>query len=251
MNETKTTEPSVRFPHISSPGHALARPLPEELASKVPKARREHEELVGRVEQASREYARLRAELADAPTRDRQARTNAALAGEELPGPTEPKLRAELEQAKGIRVGLDDALRRSADRLLAAAVDNAATVAGELEQRLGDGAAEVRARLADLREAVVELGEAYSSAAWTRALAEMGEEGTISPFTAGRSTVMQSVAGELRTVEQAFDHDLANAEERRRQVADEREHRRLAEEQWQRERKQREKTHAAEEGAEA
>jgi hypothetical protein len=235
MNETTPSGP--RFTHISSPAHLLARPLPDELMAKVPAAeRKRHEELVGRVEQASRESSRLRAELADAPRRDREAASNAALAGEEeLPERSEAKLRAQIEQAGQVRAALDDALRRSANRLLAAAAANAEGVAGELEQRLADGAADVRARLADLREAVGELAELYGSAAWVRWLAAEGE-GTIRPFTAGNSKAMQNVLGELRTVEAALTDDLASAEERLRVARVEREEQRRLGEQWARER---------------
>jgi hypothetical protein len=197
--------------------------------------RKRHTELVARSEQASREYSRLRRELAEAPKLDRQSRAKAASAGEPMPEPSEARLRSELEQANQLRTALDDGLRESADRLLAAAFVNAEQVVGELEQRLADGAADVRARLADLREAVAELAELYGSAAWVRWLAAEGE-GTIRAFTAGNSKAMQNVLGELRTVEAALDSDLAAAEARRRQVADEREHRRQVNEQWARER---------------
>jgi hypothetical protein len=237
MNETKMNASGPRFTHISSPAHLLARPLPEELAAKMPaKVRREHEELVGRVEEAARDYGRLRAELGEAPKRDREAAAKAALAGEPMPEPSEPKLRAPLEQAHGVRRALDDALRTSADRLLAAAARHAEQVAGELEQRLGDGAADVLARLADLRQAVSGLGELYAAAGWVRSLAEAGEGATMSPYTAGNSRAMRNVLGELRIVEAAFTEDVTNAEERRRLARDEREEQRRLGEQWARER---------------
>jgi hypothetical protein len=230
---TETTTTTVRFLHISSPGALLRQPLPEELAATLPaKARRDHEKLAGRADQAAREIARLRAELDGATARDREAASKAALAGEELPEPSEPKLRAQMEEAVRVRAALDSALRTSADRILQAAAANAAEVAAGLERQLGDRAADVRARLADLREGIAELAEAYSTAGWTRALADMGDEGTMSPFQAGRSAAFTATAGEVRNAEAALEHELGAAEERRRLARDQREHQRQLDAQW-------------------
>lgn len=236
---TEATEPTVRFPHISSPSHLLARPLPEALLATLPaKVRREHEQLVGRVEEAGREFARLRALLDGATARDREAASKAALDGQELPEPEEPKLRAQLEEAQRVRAALDAALRTSADSLLAAAAANAEKVAAELEQQLGSRAEDVRARLADVHEAVAELAEAYAAAGWVRALAEPDERETMTPYQAGRSPVFAATRGELRTAERALDHDLGAAEERRRLAHAQREEERRREAQWSRERAQ-------------
>jgi hypothetical protein len=238
-SETKTTGSGPRFPHTRHASTFLRAPLPPVLLEKVPAAQRKaHDELVARVDAASREYGRLRAELADAPKRDREAESAAARAGEPMPEPTEQRLRGEIEQAQRVRRALDDALNDSANALLAAAATNAEKVAGELEAQLADGAADVRARLADLRQGVAELAELYSAAGWTRWLAEAGEEATMSPFQHGNSRAMQNTLGELQTVGQAITEDVSNAEERRRIAADEREHRRQVEAQWDRERKQ-------------
>jgi hypothetical protein len=239
MTETTTTAP--KFPHISSPGHVLARPLPQALTEKLPPAqRKEHERLVGRVEEAGREIARLRREIDQAPARDRSAATEAALAGEELPERSEPKLRAQMEEAFRVKAALDSALRTSANRLLAAAAVCADEVAGGLERQLADGAADMRARLADLRDGIRELAELYSAAGWTRALADADEQATtMRPYQAGRSAVFSATLSEIRTAEQALEHDLGAAEERRRQARGQRDHQRQVEEQWAGERKRR------------
>jgi hypothetical protein len=242
MTET-TSETSAaggpRFTHISSPGALLREPLPPELvATLTAKQRKEHEQIVARVEEAGREYARLRSALADAPKRDRQAATAAALEGDELPESSEPKLRAQIEDAKRVRAALDDALRTSADRLLAAAAAAAGGVADELEAQLGERADDVRARLADLRDGLNELGELYVDATWTRALAELGERTTISPYQAGRSPAFRATLGELTTIEQALEHDVAAAEGRRREARNWREEQRRLNAQWERERRE-------------
>jgi hypothetical protein len=230
---TETTITTVRFPHISSPGALLRAPLPEALTATLPaKLRREHEKLAGRADEAAREIARRRAELDGATARDRTAASKAALEGAELPEPSEPKLRAQMEEAMRVRAALDSALRTSADRLLAAAAGNAAEVAAGLEQQLADRAADVRARLADTRDGVAELAELYAVAGWTRTLAEIGDDARISPFQAGRSAAFTATQGEIRTAEQALEHDLASTEERWRLARDQREHQRQLDAQW-------------------
>jgi hypothetical protein len=238
MNETKTTASGPRFTHTRHASAFLRAPLPPALLEKVPaKTRREHDALLARVEAASREYGRLRAELADAPRHDREAESAAAREGRELPSPSESRLRGEIEQAQRVRRALDDALAASANALLAAAATHAEQVADELEAQLADGAADVRARLADLREGVAELGELFIAAAWTRSLAEAGEETTtVHAFQSGRSSAFTATLGELTTVAAAFDEDVANAEERRRLARDERAQQRQVAEQWERER---------------
>jgi hypothetical protein len=240
MSETTSETSAATAPKFPSTRHAstfLRAPLPPELAATLPaKQRKEHEQLLARVDAAAREYGRLRAELADAPTRDRKAEAAAALASEPMPEPSEHRLRAEIEQAQRIRRALDDALAASANGLLAAAAANAGGVADELEAQLAELADDVRARLADLREGVAELGELYGAAGWTRALAEADEQATVHPFQAGRSPAFTATLGELTTVAAAFAEDVGNAEERRRLARDEREERRRLNAQWERER---------------
>jgi hypothetical protein len=236
MNETSTTT-GPKFPPTRHASTFLRAPLPPELAATLPaKQRKEHEQLLARVDEASREYARLRAELADAPTRDRKAESAAASAGEPLPESSEHRLRGEIEQGRRFRRALDDALAASANGLLAAAAANAGAVADTLEAQLAERVDAVRARLGDLREAVAELGEAFASAGWTRALAEAGEQATVHPFQAGRSPAFTATLGELTTVAAAFAEDVGNAEERRRLAADERAQQRQLNAQWERER---------------
>jgi hypothetical protein len=236
MNETKTTTTAPRFQHVRTSA-VMRSPLPAELAAKVPgKLRRDHEALVGRVDESSREFAALRTAIAEAPGRDHEAAAQAALEGAELPEPSEPKLRALLEEAERVHAALESALRTSADRLLAAAAAHADEVAGELERQLGDRVADVRARLADLQQAVAELDRLYASAAWVRWLAEADEGARVSPFRAGGSAAFTATTGELTTAEQAFTHDVDRIEERKRAAADERVRLRQVNEQWQRER---------------
>jgi hypothetical protein len=238
-NETTTSPP--RFVHISSPGALLRQPLPQELWATLPaKQRKDHEALVARVEEAGRESSRLRQKLDQAAGRDRAAASKAALAGQELPESSEPKLRAQIEEAQRVGVALADALRTSADRLLAAAAANADEVAGGLERQLADRAADVRARLADLREGIAELAELYTAAGWTRFLAEADEQARLSPYPARRSAMFTATLGEITTAERALEHELAAAEERRRQARDQREHQRQLDAQWAAEREQRE-----------
>jgi hypothetical protein len=240
MSKTTSETSAATAPKFPSTRHAsafLRAPLPQALLEKVPvKARREHEQLLARVDAAAREYRRLRAELADAPTRDRKAESAAALAGEPMPEPSEDRLRAEIEQAQRVRRALDDALAASANGLLAAAAANAGGVADSLEAQLAERADDVRARLADARESVAELAELYAAAGWTRWLAEADEQATVHPFQAGPSSAFTATLGELTTVGAAFDADVANAEERRRLARDEREEQRRVNAQWARER---------------
>jgi hypothetical protein len=136
MPETPTTERQpLRFTRITRGAWLLATPLPERLWTQLPaKLRREHEQLAARVEQSGQEIAKLKRAVDEAPARDREATTEAALEGRELPVPTEPKLRAELDEALRIREALEAALRQSADRLLAGAEPSAEKLAGELER---------------------------------------------------------------------------------------------------------------------
>jgi hypothetical protein len=239
---TETTSESgaataPRFPHTRHASTFLRAPLPPELAATLPaKQRKDHAALVARVEQAEREIVRLRAELADAPTRDRKAESAAALAGEPMPEPSERRLRGQIEEAQRVRRALDDALAASANGLLAAAEANAGGVADELERQLAERADDVRARLANLREGVAKLGELYSAAAWTRGLAEADARATVHAFQSGRSPDFTATLGELTTVAAAFAEDVGRAEERRRLARDEREEQRRLNAQWARER---------------
>lgn len=90
----------------------------------------------------------------------------------------------------------------------------------------------MRARLADVRDGIAELAELYAAAGWTRALAESGEDARVSPFSSGRSTAFAATLGEVSTAEQALEHDLFAAEERRRLARDQREHQRQLDAQW-------------------
>jgi hypothetical protein len=240
MSETTSetsTATAPRFPYTRHASTLLRTPLPEALLEKVPaKQRREHEQLRARQEAQQREHGRLRRELAEAPARDRAAAAQAARAGEELPEPSEHRLRAEIEQAQRDRQALEDALADSANGLLAAAVPAAGGVADELEAQLAGHTDDVRARLADLDDSLTVLAELTVAAMWVRSLAGTSEA-TIHPYQTGRGRAFTATAGELKTVAAAFAEDVASAEERRRLAADERVHRQQLGEQWQRERR--------------
>jgi hypothetical protein len=106
-------------------------------------------------------------------------------------------------------------VRQSADALLAAAQPKAPQLVDELDQELRDGAEAVRARIADLTDALRELAELHAQAAWTRGL--VGASGqSVSPFQAARGSVLSETLGKVGTVGQAFDFELGRLAERRR-----------------------------------
>jgi hypothetical protein len=228
-NET-TTSP-VRFTRVSRGAPVLAHPLPSRLeATLTAKQRKEHETLVERVEGAARQIAALREAIDQAPGADRQAGREAALRGEDVPPPSEPKLRAELEEAQRQRQALEAALRQSADGLLQAAAPKAEEVAAELERELGAATEAIRARLADLGDGLAELGELFGQAAWTRALTH-ATGSSVGPF--GRSTrEFSETRGKLSVVTQALDFELRGIEERRRDAEAERAQRAKLDVEW-------------------
>jgi hypothetical protein len=211
-NET-TTSPLL-FTRISRGAGLLAHPLPPRLEETLTaKQRKEHATLVERVEEAARQIAALREAIDQAPAADRQAGREAALRGEDVPPPSEPKLRAELEEAQRVREALESALRQSADRLLQTAASKAEEVAAELESELAEATEAIRARIADLDEGLAELGELYGQAAWTRALTHASGQ-TVSPF--GRSSAFAETRQKVTVASQALDYELQTIEERRR-----------------------------------
>jgi hypothetical protein len=83
------------------------------------------------------------------------------------------------------------------------------------ERELDEGADAVRARIADLRQALAELGGLHGQASFARAL-EHASGQSVSAFRA--SAGLSETAGKLTVVEQAFDFELAGIAERRRQA---------------------------------
>jgi hypothetical protein len=248
---TEATEAPPRFEHIGNPSSLLAAPLPPRLETALPAAeRKRHAELVRRGEEASRTIARLRQELDRAPAEDRERAAAAALAGEEMPEPSLDRLRRESEQAQAAKRALDDALRQSADALLAAVLGRAEAVAAEAEQELTEASEAIGARLADLVQALHALGQLYGEAGWARSLVDAGEAGRrVSPFRAAGG--FEETVGKVRVVEQALAHELGIYAERRRGAADQREHQRAGERERQAERKRRAEERAAGEEAPA
>ena len=211
-NET-TTSP-LRFVHISRGAGLLAHPLPSRLEGNLTaKQRKEHAALAERVEVAGREIARLRREIDGAAAADHAAARDAALRGEELPPPSEERLRREFEEAQRVREALDAALRASADALLQAAAPKAGEVAAELEQEQDALVEDVRARLVDVGEALRELADLTAQAAWARGIAGASGQ-TVSPFRPSAS--FGETLQKLVVVGQAFDFELGNLAERRR-----------------------------------
>lgn len=220
MSETSETSEAPRFTR-SRGATLLKAPLPERLAATLPaRERKQHGRLVERCELAGREVARLKNAIAEAPERDRRATSDAALAGEELPESSEPGLRGEMEQALRTRSALEDALRRSADLLLASAAGKAEEVAAELDRELDGLAADVRARLADLGEALGELGSLTAQAGWTRGLVHA--TGQVSAFHAGHTGLFRDTLGDVSRVREAFEHELGQIEQRKRDADEER-----------------------------
>jgi hypothetical protein len=217
--ETTETSP-VRFVHLRSPSSLLAAPLPPRLEAVLPAAeRKRHRELVARSEEASRRIGELRREIDQAPARDREAAAQAALAGEAMPEPALDGLRREWEQAQAAKQALDDALRTSADALLVAAVGRADVVAAEIEQELGETTEAIRARIADLRDGLAELGSLFGEAMWTRGLVDAAGQ-SVRPFRAGGGREFTETLSQLRVAEQALDFELRGIEERRRDRAE-------------------------------
>lgn len=218
MTETPTTTSPAkppRFVQFSRPGAAmLGHPFPARLEDVAPaKQRKDHAALADRVEQASRQIAQLRQAIDRAPADDRKAAAQAALRGDDVPARSEPRLRAELDEATRVKAALEDALRQSADQLLAAVAPKAGEVAAQIERELDEGIEAVRARIADLRAALAELGDLTAQAAWARSVVHAQGQ-TVSPYrkTAG----FADTAGKVLLVEQALDYELGNLAERRR-----------------------------------
>ena len=212
MTETTEAQP-VRFAGRAR-GASFAKPLPPRVESLLTqKQRRDHERLAERVEESGREVVRLRRAISEAPARDREAGKQAALDGKELPASSEPALRAELDQATRTRQVLEEALRESADRLLAAAEPKARELVDDFDREVRDGAESVRARIADLTDALRELGDLHSEASWTRALADGYE---VHPYRGGHGYFTET-AGHVTTVGEAFTFELGRMEEHRRE----------------------------------
>jgi hypothetical protein len=239
MTETTTdTTRAPKFVQIARSATMLADPLPAELAASLPAAtRKQHRELAERAEQTHGEIRRLKAAIADAPAADKQATTQAALEGRELPPPSESRLRGELNEAERIRDALETALRTSADRLLEQALPKAEQVAGKLERRLGEQTEQVRAQLAALGESLVDLGETAAQTAWTRAY--IGRDDRVSPFRAGGSALVQETLGRLRLLGEALEAELDAFHDRQRHAESVREEQRQWREDVAREREQR------------
>jgi hypothetical protein len=124
-----------------------------------------------------------------------------------------------MAEATRVREALDSALRQSADQLLAAAIPKADQVADAIERELNEGTDAVRARIADLRDAISKLGDLYGQAAWTRAVVH-AEGRSVSPYRG--SGGFTETLGKLRVVEDALAFELDNLAERRRQAEAER-----------------------------
>ena len=220
MTEAPTTEAPLRFQRTARGAALLAHPLASRLEETLTaKQRKEHAALVERVEQAAQEIARLRAAIDQAPGADRQAGREAALRGEDVPPPSEPTLRAELEEAQRQRQVLEAALRESADGLLQAAAPKADEIASALEQEENEMVEEVRARLAAVGEAVRELADLTGQAAWVRWLVDASGQ-TASPYRSSSGDFGETL-GAVSNVEAALSFELDALAARRRDRVEE------------------------------
>jgi hypothetical protein len=215
-----TTQP--RFVRETIRGYSHQQtddPLPGSLSQLVAKEATRHREVVARYEQRRLRRIELANAVAEAERIENEEAQEAVLKGRPAKKQKSPRLRDELELTEGEVAAAAEAVRASADALLAVALGH---VAPALEQ-----ASEARSRAVErvlelqqaLDAAAEEVSDLFAELAWMRSLDGRTRP---SPFRAGvppdprvrklRGTVSGAVAEwQQREVE-----DAAAAEERRR-----------------------------------
>jgi hypothetical protein len=190
----------------------LRDPLPPSVVSALPAAdRKRHDKLAKAAQDLAAERRRLAEAVAQAPALDAQATEAAMLDGKPPPESSEPKLRAELEEATRLEAAAGSALRKSAVGLLNAAAPLLGELAERLEAQAVDDVEAIAGELEQLRAHVVALGNTFNEAAWIAGV-RYGD-GQVAPYFARPAALNRSVRA-LGVLAETFPAEVDERRER-------------------------------------